>query len=633
MKLLRIVLMAATTALTAAILAADPLQIDPRQTFTGPGADSSVMTVELSNSGPDARGSLTVTSESGQIDYPVELPRGARKQIVTFPGVGYGQIDFSLRTNQGTVTKTVPAVFLGYENSLAALLIGDDEGSLAFLRRQGNDRKAIAANDIYVAPDAAPGRGAAYGSFASVVLGPGSERISDETVAALKNYALEGGTLIFVGGASSPTLSDRRWADTITGSGWQPKTVPHLDALAEAGGESLRGPLTILQATNLSPGTMVHRDGAAIFETERGFGLGQVVVLGYNPFEAPLTTWPGRGRALLRYIRNTAGIRATAFLSGYQGLTSPRYAPGLRVVGPPGLSPSVPPRAFSSSGTADGDPFDTRLPALTTVFGMLALYFVLVVPVNFLILRKLRRGELAWITAPVLSLAFAGILFRSAQSLYAASLSTATQGVLIVQQGTNQALYSGRAQMFFPRGGTYDLGLKNVDQVRPVTDQVQNFGSIRTEESSTEGFNLVDDGEVTAPRFEASNLAFRQASFTQQVLISDWIQIVDLGDGRCRVENRSPYDLSDAYLARSNVQSSRFTVPAGGTAAVSFEKGDQATPEAQLPNEDVRNFTRKTPRIALVGAMSGFRPGPQLGNEVVARTKNTLVFLTDEAKR
>ena len=68
------------------------------------------------------------------------------------------------------------------------------------------------------------------------------------------------------------------------------------------------------------------------------------------------------------------------------------------------------------------------LPPASQMLMVLAIYFVVVVPVNFLVLKKLGRGEWAWFTAPIISLIFAGVLFSRAQNLYSAKMSTASAG-------------------------------------------------------------------------------------------------------------------------------------------------------------------------------------------------------------
>src|SRR5438067_74336 len=72
-----------------------------------PGQGVTPVEVDLVNLGPDARGVVNVSVGSFNTNYPVELPQGARKRLITYPDCGDyvygGQIQFQLITNRGRV--------------------------------------------------------------------------------------------------------------------------------------------------------------------------------------------------------------------------------------------------------------------------------------------------------------------------------------------------------------------------------------------------------------------------------------------------------------------------------------------------------------------------------------------------
>ncbi len=631
MKPYRRLAVAAFGALAVLGWAADPIRMDVRSTFSGPVDDTSVMTVELQNDGPDARGVLQVSGGAGPTSYPLELPRGARKRIVTFPTVPWGELEFTLSTDRGAVVKRLPASGMPQMPGGSAVLIGDDSGGLAFLRRQtldkaaGRPEQSIQARDAYVKPEDAPGRPLAYRAFNAVFLGPGAERMGDEAVEALKRYAIGGGSIVFLGGASAPILEDPRWAAVLPGRNWKPKTLGRSATLASLGGSPVPGPFTVLAPAQRAVGSRERREGETVLESERSLGLGNVVVLGYSPLEPPLNAWDGRTRLMARRIRSGDTQRARQFVGGYMH-TDPQeaYYAGSSGVARP---------AFGSPQENLGDPFSTKLPATSAVFGILGLYFVLVVPVSFLVLRKMKRGELAWITAPALSLGFAALLFQSAQGLYSAALSSASQGVLVVQQGVPGAMFYGTSQLFFPRGGVYDLKLSGVDSLSGVQQENQYYGyGGRGNTEGLEGFNLVDTGEMVAPRLEASNLAFRELSYSQKVEADDWFRFSVQGGGKVRVENRSPYDFS-GRLVDGEYAGTSFDLAPGSSKIVPTRQGESLPKGADLGGNDVRNFTRSDGRIALSGALRGFRPGPQLGKEVESRSGVAVLAFAQETLR
>ncbi len=385
MKPLRSLLILGSVLFAVTAWAADPLRMELQNTFSGPTADTSAITVLLENDGPDARGAVRVTGESGETSYPVELPRGARKKLLTLPDSQWGELVFTLETDHGDVTRKTIAV--PPANDLATgsvLLIGDDNGGLGFLRKLQDGKQTYTTRDAYVTPEDAPDRPAAYRTSNVVILGPGAERLSDGAVRALKDYALSGGALLFFGGASAPILEDRRWASLLPGRGWRPKTLsksPELSNLADA---DAPGPFTVLTPDSPAPGATIRWEGGTALEIERGYGLGRIVVLGYSPLEPPLSTWTGRTRLVSRFIRSVDGQRARGFVSIYQATNGMEvaYPAAVASVGGPGTAAPYVSSRFSTY-YQQSDPFSTTLPPTPTVFGILAGYFVLVVPVSF----------------------------------------------------------------------------------------------------------------------------------------------------------------------------------------------------------------------------------------------------------
>ena len=138
------------------------------------------------------------------------------------------------------------------------------------------------------------------------------------------------------------------------------------------------------------------------------------------------------------------------------------------------------------------DPFNTKLPPTTKVLWILCTYFVVIIPINFLLLKKLKRGEWAWFTAPVISLSFAGAFFAAASDLYSAKLSTATQGLLVATAHTPETLFFGKSQLFFPRGGEYDLKLQNLDSLGAGQGDPYDYSGGYRSRQEYGGLNAID---------------------------------------------------------------------------------------------------------------------------------------------
>lgn len=647
-------ILAAFLGLVGATAYGDALAIDAQPIFEGRmGATGGVtpLTITVSNDGPDATGSVSVQTEYGNWEYPVELPRGAHKKISAFPVAGYGFMTYSLVTNKGVVSHQFPPN-TGDQSINAYLLVSDQAGDLAFLRAtpdQPNENltdRRSAMGDAYVRPENAPSRPVAYAGMAAIVLGAGAERLSDKSIQGLKSWAMAGGTIVFLGGASSPTLMDARWQKLLPMKDFHTRTLATSRKLGQLA-DTVDPPSFAIQDGTPVGATNMRVEGDAVLYAERPFGLGKIAIMTFNPLDRPLSSWDGRKAIFTRFVRTADGIRARQFLASSTNSLSQgsiaygpyrsRYgspppvavAPAMEVPSRGSTSLAPIPSAMRPIGSLKDDPFAAKLPETSTVLWILGAYFVLVVPVNFLVLRALKRGEWAWFTAPVISLAFAAILFRFARGLYDAKMSVATSGVIIAQEGNAEGIFSGESQMFFPQAGSYDLGLTNVDTVGMSNGQEDMYNDFR----STAELNAVDVGEVKVPALPATNLAFREMTFTQvKIPAGNWVALetrpAEKGQWNVDVVNQSAYPMENCivYAGVSFVEL--------GSLAPGERKNTKIQPkklggDTEVAMNDLRGILGRYNGLAFTGNVQGFRPGPQIGKEVEGRRNVNLVYFAN----
>lgn len=567
--------------------------------------------VELTNKGPDARGVLKVTAGSYEMNYPVELPTGARKELVAYPFrvAIEGDAMFTLTTDRGRIQKRLQSEGWSYAEPSHVALISDAAGELVFVRKDSRSEESYrpqAVKDVYVSPREAPDRPVGYVALSAVVLGEGSERLDDSQVAALQTWVLAGGRLVFPGGAPNPLLSDPRWAAFLPVRHLRPSTVPG-EALAGKGqlgatipvllGDPAPGALPLIQGTK-----------GKILAWEKPVGLGRTIYWAFDPFSPPVSRWEGRREVFMNTVRPLD--RSASTIIGPYVASSSQYALGV-----------VPPNTMPSPS----DPFNVQPLPAGRVFWVLAAFFVAVVPLNFFILRRMKRGELAWITSPILSLGFGAYFLASAGSLYSAKLSRATRGLLIGTEGSPHAYFLGRAEIFFPRGGNYDLGFSRVDQVRPGEDVGDDY-YYRHRGGQTPFMSdlaAIDLGEVRAPRMSTGNLSFREFTFRQ---------VVDLGGGfrlgeprvqpggkpryRARFVNASPYTLRNAVVQWTGMSAkAEGPIPPGKEVQLVFPATNAIR---------VEDLTRAT---TLEADLEGpLRVGPQIGEVVGPRSRIHLYY-------
>lgn len=601
------------------VMASDTLKLELEPAYQGniSGQAAYPVIADLQNLGPDAKGVLSLEADSSRMTYPVELPRGSHKRVFTYPLNGMQSVHFSLETDQGRAgVDFTPRS--GRADGIPVLLITDVPGELSFIisppstvkpSDQQNQTTAASLVDMYAKPASVPTRPMGFAGIGKVILGSGSERLSDEQIEALKLWASTGGTLAFIGGASSPVLSDTRWVDVIPAHSFHVMMLPGSSVLTRlSGSEAESVPQFSVSSGLPAVGATATKEGSTLLWSESSYGLGRMLFIAFNPFEGPLSHWNGRGVALTRILRLDTGMSANAFMAGFT--TNIQSTPG-------GVSLPV-------SHSVAEDPFSMTLPPTSQIFTILAAYFVVVVPINFLVLKKLRRGELAWFTAPVISLAFAALLFTAAGSLYSAKLSSLSSGVVICQEGNQEGLFVGSTDLFVPHAGSYDLKLKGVDSLGDLPGengyQPYGYGSVDGDQSGN--FDPIDIGEVVVPSMPANNLAFRRMIYRQRIPSASWfhVKLQSTGDAsaRCDIVNTSPFTLKNAQLAVGARLMDLGDIQPGKHLSRNVAFMHEAPPSA-FSATDARNFTLNRDRVALVAQLAGFRPGPQIGDPVAGR--------------
>lgn len=571
--------------------------------------------VRLENKGRSTKGVFTVTAGFSSTRYPVDLPQGSRKEITVYMPSTYDQVKGRLTTDIGNAELKFPSN-MGSTNCL--LSVGDTAGILNFTKalqpRNGMGQSYVPMSAL---PTELPDRAASYLSFAGVFLADGAEKIGDDARAALERFVLVGGTLVVSGGASSPLINDPRWSYLMPVTGVKPQTLTASPGDLSAG-LHLEGDFTMSVGT-LSPGAIVkasYRNKPLM--VSKPYGFGRVIFVAVNLFEAPVNKWEGKAEFL-------------TFMNLMDSSTKMASLQMMAMVDP--MSPSAymyrgaPPGYASSMPASSDDPFSASAPATATVVWILILYFVLVVPVNLLVLKKLGRGELAWITSPLLSLGFAAVFFQFAAGLYAANLSTASTGFLIANENSKLAYFMGGSQMFFPRGGRYDLGLDKVEGIRGREDDPYGMygrGGIRRDTSSD--FDPIDVGsEVEVKDLSVSNLSFKEFGYYQAAQ-GEWFSMRTRTDRSVEITNRSGHLLSAASLYFDGGVADAGDIKAGETKLVRLEQ--TGTPQRDIYNDMgmgldsmVSGMTRNTKRVVLRGRLEGYRPGPQVGKLVAKNTR------------
>ena len=547
-------LFAAILLLMAGASVAQDLKITIKPMFEGfePYAGQTSLVALVENPGADAEGAITVRTEMAELIVPVRLPAGSQQSIpLHIPYMTPG-MNIALNTNRGS--KTVQYVPQSSPNQFGTvLMVTDRPGELAIIRGSRNAKNSSSSvGDAYALPEDASDRMVAYDPFIGVVLGSGSERMSDAAVSALKRWLLKGGRIALIGGAGSQVIRDPRWEKLMPAQigGVRNQYVPEVDGMG-----------TVSIAKPYSGSSKYGKQNGLAWT--KYYGAGAFTVLLFDPTESPY---------------REAGIARASLLTGAKFGGRGGFTPG----GPTTSGLGRVDRSRTFSEPLDG-PFTLKLPPPHLVGFILIGYLIAVIPINFGILKLIKKGEWAWFTVPAISIVFAGVLFNSAQSLYKFGQRTANSGVLSHVSGESESIFEGYTSIFFPKGGAYAPKFAGLELAT-----AGNF-------YDSSPLKVVDTGlQLEIPSISATNLSYRQFHYTQTLRDIPMPTAVWQRD-RIIVKNNTDTELRDVAFTFDE-----YTAPIKG---ISIKPGATATvPVPKLdPLRTQSSFVRCRINIDAVG--------------------------------
>ena len=582
---------------------AQGLRLSIQQVWGGLGtARQNPYYANIENLGPNDEAKLTTsgTENHNSIEYPIEIPSGSRKRIMFLSG-GYNEEKVFLRHSGGMKEATIRPNFNNEQTRFG--LISDNPSDLIFMKGQAATGPGSPSNENAIGiggciPDDAPDRSLGYNCLDAVVLGDGTEKLRDSQIRAIKIYVQSGGSLVFVGGAAQSASSDPRWNDLLP--------VAYSSVVTKQGLTERTGP------SRLGSTLLKIAKGSC---TVRSFGAGIVSMISVNPFESPIRESEDRKSIMARAVRSNHSQSVQRLIQDQIGdrNSDDRYAYGAYASGSyssMSIKPAPSSRiAFSSTAV---DPFQIKPPSVENIMWILIIYAIVVVPINFIILRKMNKLEVAWISTPVISVVFSMVLLNSTIGLYKANASTRTTAIAILGDNAAESLIYGRSEMFFPRSKSYDLQLRDVESI--ITHE-----SFRSNDSS--GMNLVDDGQhVMAPSVETGNLAFKELSFVQTTKELQGMRISLVksnGKSSIRIVNQSHSNLSSIVVVGPGVQKEiKASVPIGGSVLIPADGFIRSKANSKQDNSVTgwQTVAGTSPnKIIVMGAVDSFHAGPKYG--------------------
>lgn len=432
--------------------------------------------VEVENQGADLDIEIQIDVESqiGATTYaaPLSLPTNSRKRTPVY-----------VRPNSYTRSLTVQLISTAAGPALDQILLEEkvtvegvinqqllvgllsaERGPLSMIQEFElfDNRRELSLVDIN-APDL-PAKPEALRSLDILIINDvDTSTLSAEQGMALESWIRAGGHLILGGGGSAQrTINGLPKALQPQFNG-QPTEIDQADALVGFAANGLQtgemvdeikvtGPFVAQWAT-FPEGDLLAGESESPFVVQMDLGLGTVQYAALSLTDAPFNAWAGNTEFLGALLKQQ-GVR-------------PEWLP-------PDVSMQQM-RSFQLASALQQLP-SLALPSIRWLGILLGIYILLVGPVNYLLLRQFRRLHWAWLTIPLLTIAFAAGSFGLGYALRGTDLIL--NHIAIVEptaDGTSQVdNYIG---LFSPAEHSYDIEIDNNSLISPMSQDSDPFMS------------------------------------------------------------------------------------------------------------------------------------------------------------
>jgi hypothetical protein len=373
-------------ALTTAAQQAGSVTMDARILLQGHARSGSwaAIEVDLQNAGPEIQGELRMESggqSNARFATAVRLPTGSHQIYLLHaqPPTFQRNAKVQLVVDEQVVDSVDVAYLVHEPTQLVVGVIAErPQALISQIDLPPNPMLGVAPAIVPLSVSDLPTRPEGWGTLDRLVWQDiDSNQLAPEQLAAMRTWIAGGGRLVIVGGtAGIGTLS--AFPDDLLP--YRPTATVDLDPAVLT---SLLGPLPDgasalpAMAGTLGGGRPLATSGDRVVAAELNYGAGEVTILGFDP----TTPWLAESQAVEGLWTAALPERSgdgTLLTDDSQIVTAVYQLPNL------------------------------ALPPTSGLLILIAAYIVIIGPINYIILRRLDRRELAWITMPVLVVAAFG---------------------------------------------------------------------------------------------------------------------------------------------------------------------------------------------------------------------------------
>ncbi len=470
--------------------------------------------VRLSNSGSEIVATLQVDDAAQQfssvtpynhVSYTrtVVLPDGGVKDVTMYvPGADLGpSVDVALLVQGRIVAQQTVGVS---QVSTATELIGvlsRTPAAYVQLKSFGGSLGGIQLRAVPLNSESLEPQVFALASLDAIVLENfDTTTLTSDQVSALDQWVRLGGVLITLGGPTAQAVSNGLPTSLRLAEPGTPAILARIPALASFSAATLPSSNIVAAFAGTADAVVLLDDrtptvlgpgesgrGRPLL-VQRSLGLGAVVYSAVDPTLAPLASWPG--------LQNLWTLLASPVRAGAATVTTTFAGSGVT----------------NTSTSLNGEISSVAPPSMSLFIVLLGIYIFALLPANFVVLYRLKRRDLSWLTLPLLAVAlvlcvFAGTYFGRGRDLRANLVSVQYQ--VPGSTGAIGQLYAG---LISPSSGDYTVTAGNeAGLAAPLYYNEQNGVPSDIGNASSQVQIAEDSGNVVMPAM--SSWSSRSVSF------------------------------------------------------------------------------------------------------------------------
>lgn len=529
--------------------------------------------VSLANDGPDAKVDvkLPVLMENSTIEYVyrVTLARGAKKEIVLAEPVSQmiSAVTVELASDGKSLGKARAPLNTSAMTDVFVGVLANDPSTGRYLGAVTLPMGNFRVTPVSLSTTDIPTNSVFLDTFQALIINDfAANNLEPAQWRALENWVSAGGALFVAGGPS--------WSKTFGGlpeslRPGQISGVVHaagLPALESYAGKKLGAGSAPALLARLSPakGSDILIGSADLpVVTRRTVGSGSLFFVAFDLNLEPFAGWSG-STVLWEKLLGQTGMR--------QGATGMKGGYGYRI-----------PKRQNQIAWAVRNIDAAQLPPAAAIGGIILLYVLALGPANYLVLKKLDRRHLTWITVPAIAVVFAAIVWALAFKDKGRDLIATSISVVRMAPGSTVARVDTYGSLFAPSRSTFRVNMKGDPVVSslPYSDggyQDPQRVVTRVTRGADTSVDLLDMNMWTIRGFLAEQDADIGGTITGE-LRTQGDHVVGV------VRNQTPYDLSDCVVLVGTSYQRIESISAGGQAQVDFQIAASSGYVGSLPSQ------------------------------------------------